>query len=44
MANKVIQITLKLVKLEDLWLEGARDAKAMAASALYDGLNRIGKL
>ncbi|PVH82465.1 hypothetical protein DL98DRAFT_513903 [Cadophora sp. DSE1049] len=38
------KITLKLVKLEDLWLEGARDAKALAACALYDGLKRSGKL
>jgi ADP-sugar diphosphatase len=38
------KITLKLVKLEDLWLEGARDAKALAAWALYDGLKRSGKL
>ncbi|KAH7309281.1 NUDIX family hydrolase-like protein [Rhexocercosporidium sp. MPI-PUGE-AT-0058] len=38
------KITLKLVKLEDLWLEGAQDAKALAACALYDGLKRSGKL
>ncbi|KAG4426903.1 hypothetical protein IFR05_017614, partial [Cadophora sp. M221] len=38
------KITLKLVKLEDLWLEGARDAKALAAYALYEGLKRSGKL
>jgi ADP-sugar diphosphatase len=38
------KITLKLVKLEDLWVEGARDAKALAACALYDGLKRSGKL
>ncbi|KAH6712269.1 NUDIX family hydrolase-like protein [Leptodontidium sp. MPI-SDFR-AT-0119] len=38
------KITLKLVKLEDLWLEGARDAKALAACALYEGLKRSGKL
>jgi ADP-sugar diphosphatase len=38
------KITLKLVKLEDLWLEGARDAKSLAAWALYDGLKRSGKL
>jgi len=38
------KIKLKLVKLEDLWLEGARDAKALAAWALYDGLKRSGKL
>ncbi|KAK0121915.1 hypothetical protein ONS95_010191 [Cadophora gregata] len=38
------KITLKLVKLEDLWLEGARDAKALAACALYEGLKRSRKL
>lgn len=38
------KITLKLVRLEDLWREGARDAKTLAAVALYDGLKREGKL
>ncbi|CZR62892.1 related to nucleoside diphosphate-sugar hydrolase of the MutT (NUDIX) family [Phialocephala subalpina] len=38
------KITLKLVKLENLWREGARDAKALGAWALYDGLRRSGKL
>lgn len=38
------KITLKLVKLDDLWLEGARDAKALGAFALYQGLRRTGKL
>lgn len=38
------QITLKLVKLEDLWREGARDAKALGAWALWEGLKRSGKL
>jgi 8-oxo-dGTP pyrophosphatase MutT (NUDIX family) len=38
------KITLKLIKLEDLWLEGARDAKALAAWALWEGLKRSGKL
>lgn len=38
------KITLKLVKLEDLWREGARDAKALAAWALWEGLRRSGKL
>jgi len=38
------KITLKLVKLEDLWKEGARDAKALAAWALYEGLKRTGSL
>jgi len=38
------KITLKLVKLEDLWWEGARDAKALGAWALWEGLRRSGKL
>lgn len=38
------KITLKLVKLEDLWREGARDAKALGAWALWEGLKRSGKL
>jgi ADP-sugar diphosphatase len=38
------KITLKLVKLEDLWIEGGRDAKALAACALLEGLKRTGKL
>ena len=38
------KITLKLVKLEDLWREGARDAKALSAWALWDGLRRSGRL
>jgi len=38
------KITLKLVKLEDLWWEGARDAKALAALALWEGLKRNGDL
>lgn len=37
-------ITLKLVRYEDLWREGARDAKTLAAWALYEGLKREGKL
>ncbi|TGZ82712.1 hypothetical protein EX30DRAFT_354101 [Ascodesmis nigricans] len=36
------KITLKLVKLEDVWRETA-DAKALAAIALYDGLMKDGK-
>lgn len=32
------RITLKVVKLENLWKEGARDGKALAALALYRGL------
>ena len=38
------KITLKLVRLEDLWREGARDAKALGAWALWEGLKRSGKL
>jgi ADP-sugar diphosphatase len=38
------KISLKLVRLEDLWREGARDAKALAAWSLYEGLKRTGKL
>ena len=38
------KITLKLCPLERLWKEGGRDAKALAAWALYDGLKREGKI
>jgi ADP-sugar diphosphatase len=38
------KITLKLIRLEDLWWEGARDAKALGAWSLFEGLKRIGKL
>ena len=38
------KITLKVVKLEDLWREGARDAKTLSAWALYQGLKKDGKL
>lgn len=38
------KITLKLVKLKDLWKEGARDAKCLAAVALWEGLRREGKI
>ncbi|CZR52917.1 related to nucleoside diphosphate-sugar hydrolase of the MutT (NUDIX) family [Phialocephala subalpina] len=37
-------ITLKLVRYEDLWREGARDSKTVASWALYEGLKREGKL
>lgn len=37
-------IRLKLVQYEQLWRDGARDAKTLAAWALYEGLNREGKL
>lgn len=38
------KITLKLVRLEELWREGGRDAKALAGWALYEGLRKEGKL
>jgi ADP-sugar diphosphatase len=38
------KITLKLVRLEDLWREGARDAKALGALSLFEGLKRSGKI
>jgi ADP-sugar diphosphatase len=38
------KITVKLVKYEELWREGARDAKTLAAWALYEGLIREGKI
>ncbi|KAI8632748.1 hypothetical protein F5Y19DRAFT_471919 [Xylariaceae sp. FL1651] len=38
------KITLKLVRMQDLWREGRRDAKALAALALWEGLRREGKL
>ncbi|KAG9232274.1 NUDIX family hydrolase-like protein [Amylocarpus encephaloides] len=38
------KITLKLIKVEDLWWEGARDAKALSALALWENLKRTGKL
>jgi ADP-sugar diphosphatase len=38
------RITLKLVPLSDLWKEGARDGKTLAAWALYEGLRREGKI
>ncbi|KAF2187262.1 ADP-sugar diphosphatase [Zopfia rhizophila CBS 207.26] len=41
--NEGEKITIKLVKLEELWKEGGRDAKALAALALYEGLKREGK-
>ncbi|KAJ9155498.1 Nudix hydrolase 14, chloroplastic [Pleurostoma richardsiae] len=38
------KITLKLVRMRDLWREGARDGKTLAALALWEGLRREGKL
>lgn len=37
-------ITLRMCNYEELWKEGARDAKTLAAWALYEGLKRAGKL
>ncbi|KZM22382.1 ADP-sugar diphosphatase [Ascochyta rabiei] len=37
-------ITLRVCDYEDLWREGARDAKTLAAWALYEGLSRAGIL
>ena len=38
------KITLKVVPMKDLWREGARDAKCLAALALWEGLRREGKI
>ncbi|KAM5489086.1 hypothetical protein MaudMau93_003811 [Microsporum audouinii] len=38
------KITLKLVPLDKLWKEAARDAKALSAWALYHGLKKDGLL
>ena len=38
------KITLKLVKLSELWKVAARDGKALAALALYEGLKREGRI
>ncbi|KAL8290706.1 hypothetical protein RB597_008782 [Gaeumannomyces tritici] len=38
------KITLKLVPMDDLWYEGACDAKCLAAIALWQGLRRKGRL
>jgi hypothetical protein len=37
-------ITLHVREYDVLWKEGARDAKTLAAWALYEGLNRAGKI
>jgi ADP-sugar diphosphatase len=37
-------ITLRLVPLEKAWRVGSRDAKTLAALALYEGLKREKKL
>lgn len=38
------KITLKVVPMKDLWREGARDAKALGALALWEGLRREKRL
>lgn len=38
------KITLKLVKVEDMWRVAGRDAKALAAWALWEALKKDGKL
>ncbi|KAK7519751.1 NUDIX family hydrolase [Phyllosticta citriasiana] len=38
------KITLKLVRLEELWRWGGRDSKALGAWALYEGLRREARL
>lgn len=38
------KITLKIVSLNDLWKEGLRDGKTLAAWALYTGLKQEGKI
>ncbi|KAJ4125892.1 hypothetical protein NW765_001667 [Fusarium oxysporum] len=38
------KITLKVVPMKDAWREGARDAKCLAALALWRGLEEEGKL
>ncbi|KAK0632185.1 hypothetical protein B0T14DRAFT_418716 [Immersiella caudata] len=38
------KITLKLVRLQDVWKEAARDGKTLAALALWEGLRREGKI
>ncbi|KAF2704940.1 hypothetical protein K504DRAFT_484733 [Pleomassaria siparia CBS 279.74] len=36
--------TPRICDYEDLWKEGARDSKALAARALYEGLHRTGRI
>jgi ADP-sugar diphosphatase len=38
------KITLKLVRLQDVWKEASRDGKTLAALALWEGLRREGKI
>jgi hypothetical protein len=37
-------ITLKIIKMQDLWKVGCRDAKALSAVALWENLRREGKI
>lgn len=38
------KITIRVVRLEEVWKEAGRDAKALAAMALYHGLRAEGKV
>ena len=38
------KITLKIVRLEDVWQVAARDAKTLAAVALFEGLRKEGRV
>jgi len=38
------KITLKIIKMQDLWKVGCRDAKALSALALWENLRREGKI
>ncbi|KAF2456389.1 hypothetical protein BDY21DRAFT_305427 [Lineolata rhizophorae] len=38
------KITVKVVRLAELWREGARDGKTLAAWGLYEGLRREGRI
>ena len=42
--NEGEKITLKLVPLEELWKEGLRDGKTLAAWALYQGLKKESRI
>lgn len=42
--NEGEKITLKVARLEDLWKEGARDAKTLSSWALYQGLKKEKKI
>ena len=38
------KITLKLVKMEEVWKVAGRDGKTLAALALWEGLKREGRV